>query len=545
MGLRCWSDRKPSRWLSLAWILASLLGAGLGQAVAQPVAQDSAAEPSFDILEYEVQGNTVLDTVSIERAVYPHLGQGLRLQDVEEARKSLENAYRSAGFGLTTVDIPEQSVATGVIRLQVNEGRISRIRVTGARYYSQGFILERVAGAAEGQVPNLPSIQAQLLDVNRSPDRRVTPVFRPGREAGTTEVDLAVEDKLPLHGSVALNNAASRNTSSTRLQLALSYDNLFQQDHNIALQAVTSPEATKEVRVLSLAYTVPLGRAGLESLAFTATRSDSQVFAGLGTTQLFGKGSIFGLRRSYVLNLSESDFQQVTLGAEYKDMVDTVRQGEAGGFDTPLKFLPLTAAWTGAWRAPQRELQMAATLSGGVRGLVNRQQEFSDKRYQAQATYALLKLDVRHSQTLPWWGLRLRSQADVQLAPDPLVSNEQFVMGGAGNVRGYYEAEAVGDTGIHGSLQLESPDLAKSLGWKWLNSLSLRTFVDGAAAELRNPLPGQDWRFRLLGAGFGAQASSGGAFPANLSLDLGWPLLKRGTLGSDGLRVHMNASIGF
>ena len=537
------SPRARACAAGLFCLAVMLHAAAWAQAPAAPA--DTAAEPTFDILEYVVEGATVLPVETVERAVYPHLGPGRRFADVEAARKALETAYRSAGFGFAVVDIPEQNATTGVIRLAVTEGRILRTRVTGAHYFSQGYILERVAGVAEGQVPHLPTIQAQLLDVNRTADRRVTPLLRPGLQPGTTEVDLAVEDKLPAHGSVTLNNQASRNTSPTRLQLALSYDNLFQRDHGLALQAVISPEQPDEVKVLSAAYTVPLGPAGLEPLVFSATRSDSEVVAGVGSTRLFGKGSIFGLRRSLLLDLADNRFQLLTLGVEYKDMKDSVQAGEGAGFDTPITYLPMSLGWTGAFRQPAGDWQLGATLSGGLRGLVNRQQEFGDKRYQAKASYALLRLDARHTRTLPWWGLRLRAQLETQLSPDPLIANEQFVLGGAASVRGYLEAEAVGDLGLRGSLQLATPDLASQLGWKALSSASLYTFVDGAAAELRKPLPGQPWRFRLLGLGLGAQMATLGRFPVTVSLDLAWPLQKQGLLGSDGPRAHASASIGF
>lgn len=502
------------------------------------------AEPTFDILEYVVEGNTVLDSETIERLVYPHMGQAKRFDDVEAARKSLEAAYRKAGYGFASVDIPEQRADAGVIRLVVTEGRIARTRVTGARYFSQGYILERVAAAAEGQVPHLPTIQAQLLEVNRSSDRRVTPLLRPGKTEGTTEVDLAVEDKLPFSASISVNNHASRNTSPTRLQAALSYDNLFQRDHSLSLQAVMSPDKPEEVKVVSAAYTVPMGQAGLESLAITATRSDSKVFVALNDTTLFGKGQVLGLRRSHLLQVTEGSFHLLTLGVEYKKLGDRTVFGTTAD-DTPVTYLPLSMAWTGAFNAKGSDLQLGITLSGGLRGLVNRQEEFSDKRYQAKASYALLRLDARHNQALPWWGLRLRSQVETLFSPEPLISNEQLVLGGVSSVRGYHEAEAVGDLGLRASLQLATPELAPKLGWKALTGLSLHTFVEGAAAELRLPLPGQAQRSRLLGVGLGGQLSLGGPFSFNLALDVAWPLLKRDAIGADGMRAHASASLGF
>jgi len=555
-------NRAPTRLAAWLLVLGPLLTAtaawGQASAGAAPAAEAAVAAapaeeaaPSFDIFEFVVEGNTVLPVETIERAVYPHLGPGRRFEDVEGARKALEIAYRSAGFGLASVDIPEQRADAGLIRLVVTEGRVVRTRVIGARYFSQGYILERVVAVAEGQAPNLTTLQAQLLDVNRTADRRVAPVLRPGQVPGTTEVDLTVTDKLPLHGSLSLNNQASRNTSSTRLVAALSYDNVAQRDHSLGLQAVVSPEEPGEVQVLSATYSLPRGPAGLAALTFSATRSNSEVVAGVGDTRLFGKGNIFGVRRSVVLEITNTSFQQLSVGAEYKDLLDSVQVGggAGAGVDTPLSYLPLSLAWTGAFRQPEGALagewQLGSTLSGGLRGLVNEQQEFANKRFLAKAQYFLLKLDARHNRTLPWHGLRLRAQAELQLAPAPLVSNEQFVIGGVSSVRGYLEAEAVGDMGLRGSVQLATPDLAARLGWSALSSFSLHGFVDGAAAELRKPLAGQDSRYRLLGVGLGGQLATKGSYPLSVQLELGWPLLKRNSIGSDGLRAHANASIGF
>lgn len=530
---------------------AGLLALAMLLPVSAPMAQAAASsaappvEPGFDIFEFVVEGNSVLPADAIERAVYPFLGPNRRFADVEAARQALEAAYKSQGYGFAAVDIPEQRADTGAIQLRVAEGRVARTRVTGSRYFSQGYILERVANASEGEVPHLPTLQAQLLDVNRTADRRVTPLLRPGREPGTTEVDLTVEDKLPLHASLELNNRASRDTSSTRLQASVSYDNLFQRDHRIALQAVLSPEKPKEVKVISASYTVPLGPAGLESMVFSATRSDSEVAVSLGNTTLFGKGSILGLRRSFMLNLRDDEFQLMTLGLDYKDLQETVDAGEGAGFKTPITYLPLSAAWTGIYRTPSSEWQFGATLAGGIQGLVNRQSEFRAKRFQANASYALWRLDAKHNRTLPWHGLRLRAQVETQLTGQPLISNEQFVVGGADSVRGFREAEAVGDFGLRTSLQVSTADLASGLGWPSIAGLSAHAFLDAAAAQLHEPLPGQNRRYGLVGGGLGLQMSTRGLVPMSLALDLAWPLARRGFVGPDGLRVHASALFGF
>ena len=215
-----------------------------GAAHAQSAPAADAATPRFDVLEYRVEGNSVLPAERIERAVYPFLGERRTVADVESARVALEAAYRNAGYGTVVVDTPEQRVTDGVVTLQVLQAPVTRLRVVGAQYYSQGRILDQVPALAEGEVPNFKAVTAQLATVNRSADRRVTPLLRPGKAPGTTEVDLSVEDQFPLHGSLELNNQSSPNTTESRLQASLRYDNLWQREHSVSAQVQVSPEKT-------------------------------------------------------------------------------------------------------------------------------------------------------------------------------------------------------------------------------------------------------------------------------------------------------------
>ena len=94
-----------------------------------------------------------------------------------------------------------------------------------------------------------------------------------------------------------------------------------------------------------------------------------------------------------------------------------------------------------------------------------------------------------------------------QITDQPLANTEQYVAGGADTVRGYLEAEALGDVGAGGTLELRSPSLAQ---WIALGSVrpfdEWRFFIfgDDAYLRLRAPLPEQRDAFRLAsyGAGF-------------------------------------------
>ena len=511
-------------------------------AAAQPAAADAPEPARFDVLEFVVTGNTVLATETIERAVYPFMGEKRQIEDVQAARAALEKAYRDLGFGSVGVDIPEQRVNAGVVVLQVVEARIVRTRVTGSRYFSQGYILDRVASVAEGGVPHFPTLQAELAGVNRTPDRRVTPLLRPGREPGTTEVDLVVQDQLPLHGSIELNNRASPNTSATRLQASLRYDNVLQRDHSAALQLQLSPEAPREVQVLGASYTVPVGEAGRDSWLFSFTQSNSEVAAGVGSTTVFGKGRIWGVRRTLTVLLREREYHLLTLGVDLKDFDETIESGPGDGFSTPLRYLPLSASYLAILEDAAGRWQWGAGLALGLRGVVNKDAQFADKRFGATGSYSVLKFDAGREHKLGASGLRAWLRLDGQLTGQPLVANEQFVVGGVDSVRGYLESAAVGDSGLRASLELRSGPLPL-MGMSALNSLTAHAFVEGAATEIKQPLPGQASRFRLLSTGVGLRVVSK-AF-GRLAIDLGWPLRTVGATQRGDLRMHAAGAYEF
>lgn len=225
------------------------------------------AQPRFDILEYEVLGNSLLPDATIEQAVTPFLGEGRALGDVDAARAALLQRYQDAGYLSVQVLIPEQKVDGGVVRLQVVEAPVGDVRVLGAQFNAPSRIAAELPAAKVGSVPNFAQLQTQLAEINRRADVKVSPVLKAGRAPGTVDVQLDVDDQSAVHGSVELNNRQSLNTSPTRLAAALRYDDLWARGHSVGLNLQTTPEDTRQVRSLSANYSWPTGpQVGLQRL---------------------------------------------------------------------------------------------------------------------------------------------------------------------------------------------------------------------------------------------------------------------------------------
>jgi hemolysin activation/secretion protein len=214
----------------------------VGLVVCWQVASALAAAPAlkFDVLEFVVEGNTVLPGELVEQVLQPFMGPDKGFKDIESAREALEKAYQDAGFLSVVVSLPNQRVDSGEVRLDVTEARVDKLRITGAQYTLPSKLREQVPSLAPGQTPYFPQVQQELAAM-QSADVQVTPLIGAGAEPETIQVDLKVQDKPAVQGSVELSNRQSFNTSAGRLSAAVSYGNLFQRGHRMGLSWQYAP----------------------------------------------------------------------------------------------------------------------------------------------------------------------------------------------------------------------------------------------------------------------------------------------------------------
>src|SRR5207249_3491848 len=132
--------------------------APVASAPASPALAPEPPAKTFPVLEYQVEGNTLLSTVDVERAVMSHLGESRSIQDIEAARAQLEKAYHDRGYKTVAVNIPQQKVADGVVRLHVNESPVGKLHIEGSRYHSLAAIRGKLPDFGEGRVPDFGAV---------------------------------------------------------------------------------------------------------------------------------------------------------------------------------------------------------------------------------------------------------------------------------------------------------------------------------------------------------------------------------------------------
>ena len=483
------------------------------------------------IQEYRVRGNKILKPIDIEKAVYPYLGPGRSENDIEQARQGLEKAYRSLGYQTVYVEVPRQTGARGVIYLNVVEAPVGRLRIKGAKYFLPSKIKEKAPSMAEGTVPNFNEVQKEVMALNRWRDRKITPELRAGVVPGTVDIDLIVEDKNPLHGSLELNNVHNANTVPLRLNGSLSYANLWQLGHTLGASLQVAPEKPSDGTVFSGYYMAPLENDW--SVMVTGAWQDSDIST-LGGGTVVGKGQIYGIRFMKTLPAEKGWFHSISAGMDYKDFIQDVNAGGAV-VASPIVYYPFTLSYSMSHVQEHSFTEFNAALIFHLRGMGGSESEFRARRFAARDNFFYLRGDLSHTHDLPG-DLQLYTRIQGQASGSPLINTEQVAAGGINTVRGYLIATQLGDSGIMGSMELRSPSFIGD-GKDKANEWRAYAFAEAAQLYVNNTLPGEKRTHSLASIGIGTRIR----WQDHLygSFDLGVPLVTQ----PDAIAHHLYMTI--
>jgi len=497
---------QPKRFIFIAVLLFGVLPGF----ACRCCAQQPTPELAFPIAGFLVEGNTLLPPELIQDTLEGMIGPGKKASDVETARETLEKLYHSKGYPTVLVGIPEQRVQEGIIRLDVVESKVAKVATAGNRYVTAEKILRSLPSMKPGEVLYTPEVQKEISKANENADVKLTPSLSTGTEAGTVDVDLKVEDKLPLHASLELSNRSSPDTTALRLNAVVHYDNLWQRDNSISLQYQTSPMDPSQVEVGAAAYSMPTPWNANQTILLSGIWNSSNTAFGEGFNTV-GNGHMFGLRYVVPLPGFTNYSQNLIAGLDYKDFRNITLEfakspsAQSNGENPPVTYFPLSFVYTSFLTDPRGVTQFSAGLNMAFRGLISDEKAFAENRYDARGNYLYATGGVQRTQDL-LAGTKLFVKADGQVSDSPLINNEQYAGGGLENVRGYYETDALGDSAVHCTIELLAPEMAASHG-VCNGKLQCTPFIfyDEAHLFILDALPKQQETFDLEGTGVGVR----------------------------------------
>lgn len=506
----------------------------------------SVEEVDFEIRAFQVDGNTLLTQPQIDAALIPLRGANKTFDDLNQAVAALSTAYLKAGYPAVVVDLPEQDITEGKIRINVVEGRVGKIRVVGNKALNTDRILASLPLLKEGNRPKVKDIDHAVQFANLVGARQLGVAFQPGDARGDLTARINVNEVPAAQGFVTFDNSGESSTGYFRVGLGWQTARLANSDHMFVGQVLTSPTEPDQVGVLSLGYRLPIYS---QRLLADLTAAYSNVDAGTtntlqGPLTFSGSGTILGFKLTRPQFLADGASRQYSLGVDWRDYDNECALGAfgaagCGSSGADVSLLPLTLGIS------QRANLRGHVVQGGMRLTTNLgagphgdSADLQTARTGARLHYRILRANAGVTRPIfSDWLVNLRGS--LQYSPDALVSSEQFRIAGSGAVRGYEESSIANDKGAYFNLELHTPQREAPFGWKDAKLRGL-VFLDAGRVSRNHILPADtpDTRRASL-AGLGAGIRLNYRKNWNLDFDWGFALKDAGTQSAGDNNVYL------
>lgn len=493
-----------------------------------PTVDTTAPEGAVLIQTIRVEGSTVFSQAELQQVLAPFIGQSLTIRDLQAVADAITQLYLNGGYLTSNAFLPEQDIQNGQVQLRVLEGGIDQIVVVGSDRLTP-YVQRRVT-LADLQPVNQIALENQLRLLQLDPlFENVEASLRQGQTLNSSTLVVRVTEAPPISGSLAIDTLSPPSVGDFRTGATLQYLNPTGLGDRLLASAYRS--TTGGSNAYELAYQVPLNPMN-GTLLLRATPSDYRITdPDLPTFDLGLQGSTDQYEIQYrqpLIRSLEEEFA-LSLGFRYRNGSTLI-----SGFITPPTITSVVEFGQDYLkRDPQGVWGVRSQLRLGT-GLFEATRQAGDQP--DGQFFSWLGQVQRWQRFSP--DSQMLIQGKLQLTPDSLLGSEQFFLGGAQSVRGYYQNQRFADNGL--SLSLE-------------HQFTLQREQDGRPLLKLNPFLdlGYGWNSRaealvsnqnfLMGTGLGVEL-----YPLEdlrTRIDFGIPLVRLDNVPGDppaGLRVYFD-----
>lgn len=467
---------------------------------------------------FEFEGNRAFSDAALAQVLQGLIGRPITFAELLQAEAAITQKYVEAGYINSGAVIPADQTFPkdrAVVKIQIVEGGLQEIRVTGTRRLNSSYVRQRLAIATEAPLNRNRLLEAlQLLQLDPLIES-IRAELQPGVRPNASVLEVRVQEADSFNTEIFLDNERSPSVGSFRRGVRVREGNLSGLGDAVELYYAN----TNGSNDYNLNYLVPIN-ARNGTLGLTARYTDTEIIEPpFDRLDIEGKSLYFDL--TFRQPLIQRPTQELALGltASYQRS-QTFLLGEEfplalGADEEGRTVVPAIRFFQDyVQRSPRQVIAVRSQFSLGVDVLgatVN--EDASDSRFLAwrgQAQYVRLLAP----ETL------LIFRSDIQLATDSLLSLEQIGIGGARSVRGYRQDLLLTDNGAIASAEARIP-LIRVPQFRGL--LQATPFIDfGVGWNHGDERPNPDSN-TLLGVGAGLLWQMGDNFSARI--DYGIPLI--------------------
>jgi hemolysin activation/secretion protein len=446
-----------------------------------------------------IRGNEALPVSHFVELIEKYTSRPLAQSDLAELADAIARRAREAGYVFATASIPQQSLSLGVLRVELEEGKVDTIRIEGA---DEPAIQRQLAPLASGKPVTRAELERHILLADDISGVRILD-SRFERE-GDTGVLIVRARRSHAFAAVELSNDGSEPVGPIRGRVSVGLNGVISSADEVDLSFGTTPLQPGELQFARASYRIVVDASGLElgaHLSYSST--DPGDF--LADRDIEGQFWRAGIEASYPLLRSRN--ASVWVIGEFE--VTDLRQDRAGALARRDRVPVVRAGIYSRGRLAGGTYRGRLTLSRGLSILsATRPDDPLASRLDASVNFTSLYA----------WGawdrqisgpLSIALGGRAQLATDPVLATEDIGLGGPGFLRGYNFNERAGDQGVMGYGELRYD--IRGAGF-WLPRAQVYAYADGGVVSNLED-----------GFGGGSLASAGGGVRLDLTryLDLG------------------------
>ncbi len=410
----------------------------------------------FTLKGVEFEGLSVYPQAEIEKLYANKVGQNISLAEVYELADRLTAKYRNDGYILTQVVVPPQTINSGVVRLRVVEGRVNQVRVNGD--VSDGYdVIKMYAEQLQSETAlNNAELERVLLLINDLPGVTARGVLSPSREVvGASDLTIFIERKA-FDAQVGLDNYGSRYLGRWEATGAVAANSLLGLNELLSINMAYAPSdqgLEPELVYGEASAQFPIGAYGTKlnfNFGATATEPGSSLdefdvlgharFGGVSVEQPFIRTREFNLSAKLGFDMRQTETKS-NVDVTREDQLSVIRlSGHMDWVDTLLN--------AGITDINMEVSKGVSWLGANDKGDSNMSRPAGDPQF-TKVTASVSRLERLVND------VALKLAFGGQMSNGPLLSAEEYGVGGFAFGRGYDPSELVGDDGFGGTVELQ------------------------------------------------------------------------------------------
>ncbi|WP_052055318.1 ShlB/FhaC/HecB family hemolysin secretion/activation protein [Myxosarcina sp. GI1] len=433
------------------------------------------------VRKFEFVGSTVFSDAELAEAVAKFRGKPISFARLLQAADKISELYIQQGYITSGAYIPAQNLESDTVQIQIVEGSVSNVEIDIAEgRLNPDYVRARLERAIAAPL-NIDKLQEalQLLQFNpliASLDAELAAGIRPGTNSLTVSVTEA--DTFFLQPSI--NNSRNPVIGTFERRIEVIENNLFGIGDGINF-AYSNTDGSDSFEG---GYTLPVN-AQNGTVSFDFRIADNEIieppFEDLDI-EIDSRDFALSWRQPVIQRATPQANQEVALeliasrresDTSIVDVDYPLSPGASEDGETRISALRLAQEWLRRDRvsviSARSQLNLGIDAFDATINDVEPDGQFF--AWRGQLLYLRLLGRTTFDNRIPPT-LLLRS--DLQLAADPLLTVEQFSLGGGASVRGYRQDDLLTDSGWFASAEVRLP-IASSERW---GTVQLTPFVD-------------------------------------------------------------------